>query len=663
MNFSEGILVFALLLMFCCAMIFAQERPVLGAQVFIEPGQTAAETEHWFKTLRDNGMDICRIRMFESYIRQPDGTWDFSLFDRAFEMAEKYDIKIMGTFFPATAKTDIGGWKFPKDEQQLQQFAEYIQVLARHFKKYTSLYAWVLINEPGGGLNDTPFCRKMRQQWEAENSQPDYVENGYPVLVDLQDGRFKEYMTSWMLNWIAEQVRQVDKKIHLHVNNHAIFSNLPEYDFTYWRTFLNSLGGSAHPSWHFTDFPRDQYALIMSANSEILLSGAGDLPWLMTEIQGGNNTYSSNAPMCPTEEEIIQWLWMILGAEGKGGIFWTLNPRASGVESGEWAMLDFQHQPTERVHAVKKVSDCIDKNEKLFKHLKKVDSGINLLYIRESLWAESVITQKTPAETDGRKIGLRNLLGYFKALSEMGINSNIKAFEEFDFSRDDYSGISIILANQIALPLSYQEPLQRFVEKGGTLLVDGLTGYYDEHVHNRMLTGFPFAELFGGQLAEFKHSEQTFYYEFKDRHKVPGQLWQGIIKPNKKTTILAKTDTHITATRSQVGSGHVIWIPGLLGLAAWDDTASLAEYLSRAVPIGSHGIRFNNHTKNVVMKTLTAENSLITILVNKADTVMHVQLSGFEKNKSGTVLFGQADDVSANTITLSSEETLVVQWD
>ena len=44
------------------------DYPLFGAQVFIEPGQTDQETEQWFKTLHDNGMTICRIRMFESYM-------------------------------------------------------------------------------------------------------------------------------------------------------------------------------------------------------------------------------------------------------------------------------------------------------------------------------------------------------------------------------------------------------------------------------------------------------------------------------------------------------------------------------------------------------------------------------------------------------------------
>ena len=413
-----------------------------------------------------------------------------------------------------------------------------------------------------------------------------------------------------MLNWIAEQVRKYDKNIHLHVNNHAIFNNLAEYDFPYWRDFLNSLGGSAHAGWHFGMFSRDQYALAMSANSEILYSGAGNLPWLMTELQGGNNTYSAYNPMCPTAEEITQWLWTIIGTEGKGGIFWSLNPRASGVESGEWALLDFQHQPTDRVEAIKLVSSCISKNRELFRNVKKYDPGVNLLYIRESLWTEKVITENKPAATDGRKTGMKNLLGYFKALSEIGVSPNIKAFEEFDFTKNDYRGTTIILANQIAVPNKYASQLEQFVEKGGKLFIDGLTGYYDENVHNRLLTGSPLTKLFGGQISEFRYVDGTFYYEFNDGQKIPSTLWTGFIRPSEKAGIMAKNGDHILATRNSFGNGEVVWIPGLLGMGAWENTRPLADYLKAELKLETQPFLFRNYQQGILMKVLRSERQL-----------------------------------------------------
>ncbi|MCK4854789.1 MAG: hypothetical protein KAT31_11015, partial [Bacteroidales bacterium] len=70
--------------------VFTFDIPRVGAQVFIEPGQTVAEIDTWFSIMNKYGLDICRIRLYESYMRKPDGTWDFTLFDLAYEAAEKY---------------------------------------------------------------------------------------------------------------------------------------------------------------------------------------------------------------------------------------------------------------------------------------------------------------------------------------------------------------------------------------------------------------------------------------------------------------------------------------------------------------------------------------------------------------------------------------------
>lgn len=64
--------------------------PIFGAQIFIEPGQTEADIDTWFRMLKENGMKTTRIRMFESYMHKTDGNWNFNLFDTAFRAAEKY---------------------------------------------------------------------------------------------------------------------------------------------------------------------------------------------------------------------------------------------------------------------------------------------------------------------------------------------------------------------------------------------------------------------------------------------------------------------------------------------------------------------------------------------------------------------------------------------
>jgi beta-galactosidase len=262
--------------------------------------------------------------------------------------------------------------------------------MTRHFSKFKSLYGYVLINEPGGGaLPKTEFTKMKFQEWSKTHIRKEYTDKGFPVLMDLYELEFQKDYGTWFLKWIAEEITKYDNTHEIHVNNHAIFVNCAEYDFPEWRRFLTTLGGSAHASWHFGYFSRQQYAMAMSANCEILRSGAGSIPWWMTELQGGNNTYSGQTPICPTKEEIAQWIWIVTATEGKGSMFWCLNPRSSGIEAGEWALLDFQNKPTDRMIAAKDVAEALNRNAALFTKPKEVESGINILYIRQSLWADS----------------------------------------------------------------------------------------------------------------------------------------------------------------------------------------------------------------------------------------------------------------------------------
>ena len=642
--------------------------PVFGAQIFIEPGQTPEDIDTWFRMLKENGMKTTRIRMFESYMHKADGTWDFNLFDLAFKAADKYGIQIYCTIFPYTEKTDIGGFKFPRDEAHLQSIALFIEKLVTHFSQYKSMYGWVLINEPGvsGNIPWTDFTKAKYQEWLQKNPQREFVENGYPILVELTDQRFLLDYNTWFLNWIATEIKKWDTKHVLHVNNHAMFQNCAEYNFPEWRKFLTSLGGSAHASWHFGYFKREQYAMAMSANSEIVRSGAGELPWIMTEIQGGNNTYSGMAPFCPTKNEIAQWMWVTIGTQGKGGIFWSLNPRSSGIEAGEWAMLDFQDQPSDRLIAAAEVSKVIDSKPELFANAREVESGINILYVRQSLWAEKKMASPSVQNYEGRLVGgvMKSALGYFETLSELGINCDLKEFGEFDFTKDDYSGSTIFLAHQISIPTEYAPKLEAFVSKGGKLIVDGLTGFFDDNLHNTMKTGFPFAKLLGGNISEFKAVDNLFDVKI-DQLALPAHLWRGFIR-NTSGKVISTVDGESVATRNQFGKGETLWIPSLLGLGArLGGNEQLAQLLAQELKpnFNKAPYSFASQQKGMLMKTLQSGNSYITIVVNKSKDLKRIALNTADKFKKPFTLFAdKKGTVSGQTISISPEETLVIEW-
>jgi len=647
------------------AQINLNDVPLIGAEIFIEPGQSSDDVESWFRTLRENNMNITRIRMFENYMKDANGEWDFSLFDRAFSYAEKYDIKVYANLFPATDFTDVGGFKFPNDEEHLIRIADYIKNVVLHFKKFSSLYGWVPINEPGGGNINNSLARIIYEKWQNDNKN---LSHSVDKLTDYQhlsfnNERFLLYYNTWYLKWLSDEIRKYDKENPIHVNNHQIFTLASQYDFPSWRTFLSSLGGSAHASWHFGFFRRNKYAIAMSANSEILRSGADNIPWLMTELQGGNNIYSGNQPMCPTKEEISQWFWINIGSGSKGAIYWCLNPRASGTEAGEWAMVDFQNKPTDRLLEAGRIGSVIDKHKRLFSEARPVNSKIHIIYIRESMWVENRMVGRS-RDFEMRQPGgvMKSALSYFEAFSQMGLQPSFEEFGEFDFNESTYKGHTMVLSNQIAIPVKYHDKLRYFVKNGGQLIVDGLTGYYDENVICRMMNDFPLKDLFGGSVSEFKFTDNLFQLQV-GQDKLVSHSLKGYIVPAAGKSIGLEEGKTI-GLLNQYGEGRVVWIPSLIGLGTRieNNFGSLIMLLQKYVNINDE-IHFEPFQNEMLMKTLKNGEQYISIIINKSDSKRDVKVITPFELKDPMILFSNGTALMTdNILSIGSEETVVISW-
>lgn len=382
------------------------DAPWFGAEMCLEPGDKPADIDTWFRQLKAADMEVTRIRLFERYMRTPSGAWDFSLFDEAYRAGEKYGIKIYGNLYPDTALADEGGFKFPRTEAHWQSVREYIRAAVTHFRSFKSCYGWVPINEPGvGQLPDEAFTRDRFKAWAAAQPPAAYHGTGY-ASIDFSAERFQVDYNGWYLRELVREIHACDPGSIIHVNPHNVFQNAAEYDLRDWTGFLSSLGGSAHMHWHFGYFNRDQYAVAFSAESEMIRSGAGGrIPWFMTEILGGNVIYDGHYPVCPTPEEFSQWLWLTLATESKGAMFWCLNPRRSDYTAGESALLNFQNEPSERMRMISTVAKTVKRDGALWAHARTVESGISILYTRESLWVEKKLEKPDSIPTVGRDPG------------------------------------------------------------------------------------------------------------------------------------------------------------------------------------------------------------------------------------------------------------------
>lgn len=638
--------------------------PAIGAQVFIEPGQTKENIEGWFDTLAQAGMQVCRIRLHESHVNN-DGKWDFSLYDFAFDCAQKHGIKVFVTLFPNDSKRSVGGEKFPESRKHFKEVGVYIDKAVERYKNHPALYAWVIQNEPGVGgvLPDNEFTEYARSQWQKKRGQT--VDEGF-IKNSYNDEKFLLEYETWYLGWIADRIREQDKVHDLHLNNHQIFCNVAEYDFVAWRGFLSSLGASAHPSWHYGYFSREQYPLAMAANCNVIRSGAGELPYWVTELQAGNNLYSGTIPICPTSDEITQWLWTCIGNGAEGVIFWSLNPRSATGEPGEWALLTLDHKPSERFEAASEVVSVLKENEQVFASADKLESPVTVLYNRESLWAEKKMQHVGVRQDEGRSVGavMKEALGLYQACTENGIIPAMSEIREFDWDMEDYAGQMLIVANQVAVPDEYVSRLERFVSLGGKLMVTGLTGFWGSDNVCLASTDFLYEDLFGGVFKDVRYVGDEFHIMMNDPAiELPSHMWVSSLSLSTATGAALSGDEVICA-RNAYGKGEVLWIPSLVGLGKRRNAdMGLAALMQTELAGISMPVRFASPKENLLMNTLEYEDGLVTVIINKGEKPVAMPLITGPVCSPEVLYASHGGSVLAGDIAnLHCEETLVVKW-
>ena len=638
--------------------------PEIGAQVFIEPGQMEEDVRSWFASMKEAGMKVCRIRIHEDHINR-GGKWDFSIYDYAFDQAGENGIRVFATLFPNDGKKSVGGEKFPESEKHFKEVATYIDKTVAHFKDHPALSTWVIQNEPGVGgvLPENDFTRTRYDAWLKDNPQQDV--SGF-ITNDYSSDKFLVYYETWYLQWISDRIRKADNKHDLHVNNHQIFCNVAEYDFPAWRHFLTSLGASAHPSWHFGYFRRDQYAMAMAANCSIIRSGAGNLPFWVTELQAGNNIYSGNVPICPTPAEITQWLWTSVSNGAEGIIFWTLNPRSATGEPGEWALLSLDNKGSERYEAAKDFITTCSTHAGLFAAKEDYVPPVTILYNRESLWAEKKMNFDFVRQDEGRAIGavMKETLGLYQAFCENGIVPAFSEIREFDWDKSDYSGQMLVIANQIALPDEYVSEIKDFVSRGGKLIVTGLTGFWGSSNICKARTGFLFTDLFGGSFKEVNYVADDFCISMTGPSLIlHSHMWESRISLTTGTAAATRGD-EVLAARNKFGKGEVLWIPSLVGLGMRRTgntrlaTLVMLETAGLDIPV-----RFSSVYGNILMNTMASADGFTTVIINKNTEPQLLPLrvrDGYSPEiivatQGGTILKG-------NIVNIMPEETVVINW-
>jgi beta-galactosidase len=670
---------------FMCAVasVCAAERPQLGAQIWIEPGQTDKQIDDWFHQLADAQMPVARLFMMWSYMEPRKDQWDFSLYDAAFRSAEKYHVAIVATLTPSGPPTFAGGdgnqgVGMVVSEERKVEASAYIRKVVERYRTVPALDSWLLVNEPGESPTPDPLAIASYREWLPRQYKTIYDLNlawgsNWPsfqkVSVAAGSGSWnKNSSTDWMtfwrgyqtqeLGWLASQVRSTDPKHPLHLNPHALVGNLASLsdDLPSWRPFLDTLGCSIHPAWHFGLLSRDRYALGVSYVNALVRGSIEPKPYWVTELQGGNNIYSSTRPMDPTREDIAQWVWTSVASGADRVIFWLLNARKAGVEAGEWSLLDFQQQPSARLQTASSIAKILKDKEAFFAAAKPVKSDVTLIVSLESMTLEA---QYADSDFPGRDKNAQILetLGFYEALSQIGIPPGIKHFGDYDWRATSARRVAI-LPDVRALSAAQIDDLQAFVKNGNLLIISGLTGFYDPHALAWPLAGFPLGSVTGADLKEVHFVGDKLEVQLSSPTvQLPSHLWFSTVIP-KDAVAIGTLGGETIATRREVGKGAVIWLPTPLGLGSWLNRAGpLASYLQQELPSGK--FRFSGVQPDCLLEVMENHGSYLLMVTNGSNEKRSCQVIHPDGFKS-TTLWGSEGVGDGKTFELGPRGTSVL---
>lgn len=693
---KKGVLfvVAAIMTAVCCCSVRAMDRPQLGAQIWIEPGQTPAQIDGWFRELSEEKMPVARLFLMWSYLEPAPGHWDFSLYDEAFQAAEKYHVRIVATLTPNGPPPFLGGngtqgvGVIPTEGGRKAASA-YIARVVQRYRTSPALDTWLLVNEPG----QTPTMdaaalvafrpwlarkygtiAKLNDAWGTSYSGFDRVMpphsgeawNRNPLL---DWGTFWEKYQTAQLRWLAEQVRRTDSVHPLHVNPAGLLNNLAGVsdDLPAWRSFLSTLGCSIHPAWHFGLLQRDQYALGVSYINDLIRGAIEPKPYWVTELQGGNNIYSGLKPMNPTAADIAQWVWTSVGAGADRVIFWLLNARRAGVEAGEWSLLDFEQHPSARLTTASQIAHIIDAHQNFFAGSRPALPPVTvILSLRSMTFEEAFHDPDDPARE--RDAHILSALGFYEALSEIGPPPRLKYFDDYDWTRRTPTPRIAILPDVRELTTQQIHSLSAFVANGNTLFISGLTGFYGPHALAWPLAGYPLAKVTGGDLKEVEliGTVPLIQLSHPPGTTLPSRFWISTIIPRSAVPI-AEASGQVTATeRDLPGGGKVIWIPSPVGLGAWlTNPKPLAGYLQSSLSgeMATEPFRFPQPQKACLLRVLENQGKYVSVVTNGGAASVECVLAGASR-LDPDVLWGPPPQRSGanSTFTLAARGTSVVEW-
>ncbi|MBQ5647692.1 MAG: beta-galactosidase [Alistipes sp.] len=680
------------------ATLSAQERIDVGAELWVEPSQTEAEVESWIKTMADSKMRSARVFLMWNYIETAPKVYDFHLYDALFRAAEKYGVEIEATLFCTHAPVFYCKKYGYSSQRHVLYYSQEIKALSNDFvrecvvryRDSKALGSWWILNEARSFKPLDPYTIEFTQNWLC-NKYGTIEALNKEWITDFKSFDEIKYDPVWESNkafvwnpahrdWIdisrdilthtfaeiTKVVRQYDPKTPITSNPADFFGSLDRYDLATLRGVFDIFGASMHAAWQLRTMSRDKYAYSTAGICEILRAHAPNNRFWVGEMQAGNNIFSGRTPICPTRDDLAQWVWTGIGTGARKVIYWSANYRRQSGEAGEWGVFGFKGEATDRSLVTKEINEVIEQNNDFFKSSKPELSNITLILSPETQrMLRHIRTEKVGVPETDPKSQVFTTFHWFEALSERGYQPQMRYFTDYEWEKRG-EGDVVIVANAFAVPSSVVPRMVEFVKRGGKVVLEGLVGFYNENEVCTSLSQFDLEPLVGGVYEDIRYRETPQYFEIEGIGKVLGHAWHPILRATAPTArVIGEGAEGAVALHNKLGKGEVYWIAPSVSMSQLKkgesgELSHLADALL-SEQLAKQPFHFAGHANGALLRVLRSGNEYVTIVTNNLATDCQLKLVA-PKGMTATPIFGTAKFSKSGKITLGCRETLVLRW-
>jgi beta-galactosidase len=575
----------------------------LGCQIWLEASDSPKRIRGLVRTAAESGLGRLRIFLLWTWIERESGKFDFRIYDDVFDAAAGQGVGIKATLTANSGPWHIGTPGVLHSHTgflhngQAEPMRRYIEACVTRYANHPALEQWLLWNEPIGALDHVDdnlatwrayLSRRYRNDLQALNHRwltgyssfseiPWPEEIAHPVHrggawkphrpgLDEMDWRAGRLVSQ--LQWVADEVRRHDPVTEMCYNPIFPIENQAGggTDLRGLSKVVQRVGSSFHPVFWHERLSRTDYPGMIAVGVRALAAQVRGIPVELTEVLSGN-TFATGCRCCAVSGSEVARFYLGALASGASTVTgWCLNARKRDSEAGEFALLNDNDEPSPRSRALLRLSKVLETARKATGDWKPAAPDILIALDRRAQGIElldsnsSTETPRRPGR-GGNDSGRGQWLLAQRAMEAGFVASNL-SFNDLP-SSPARRGQVLLVSHVIAWEEAEAEKMLEWTRKGGTLVLDALSGRKDFDSSCHKPWPGHLAESCGLQVLEIETAASDFLLESEGAEVSRAALLRTIIRTEAPWNVLSAlrfADDHSAAVLQRpFGKGKIVY--------------------------------------------------------------------------------------------------------